>query len=231
MKKLTTLLSILMIGAITVFAKGPKPKLFPEVEAFYASLSSTTIPTAHEKGIENLGKYILQGMGTDKPINLVFSDKDNSFVSQAAQIVLSSLLSSNKYNKLRLFSCGNDVANIHPVLLKVLSKHGYKVAEGTAVNGRASYNVIAVEKIPAINIFSKQASDASVSQERCFQLKMCSSDGAGCTELKNAFFKEDLSFITPAVGISEEEADKLFSQIAAEIVKAFNQAKLVVEGK
>lgn len=225
MKKLIFSLSMLLITSLSVIAKGPKPKLFPELEKYYAGLTTVPVEPSHEKGLGNLEKYILQGMGSDRKIDLLFTDKDNSFVSASAQIVLQSLLAVNKYNKMGVSSCGYQAGEINPILIKVLSKHGYKVTEASAVNGKKAYTVAFGDNVLPVNVYSKTADDATLPKANFFQMKLCSAGDNACADLKGAFFKETAPFTDPSADISEDEADKLFSQIAAEIVSAFNKAK------
>ncbi len=225
MKKLIFSLSMLMITILSVTAKGPKPKLFPELEKYYTSLNTMPIEPSHEKGLKNLYQYIFQGMGSDTKIELLFTDKDNSFVGISAQIVLQSLLSVNKYNKLGVSSCGYQVAEINPVLIKVLNKHGFKVTEATAANGRKSYSVAFGENVSPINIYAKSIDDATLPKTKFLQVKLCDANDNACADLAGAFFKESVPFPNLSSDISEDEADKIFSQVAAEMVQAFNKAK------
>ncbi|GAB3026413.1 hypothetical protein GCM10027051_33980 [Niabella terrae] len=205
-------------------AGGPKPELFPELKKFYESLNAVSPDPQHALGLSDLQKYILQGMGSEKKIDLVLCDKDNSFASVSAQLVLQSLLWANKSNKLGVTSCGYQATDINPVLIKVLTKHGYKVAEAAAVNGKKAYSVTFGTNMPTSTVYAKNSNDATIPGS-FLQMKMCPVADNTCPDMKGAFYKEALPFVNPDAGITEDDADKLFTQIAAEVLSAFNKAK------
>lgn len=227
MKKTSILFALIAVATFTSsFVKAPKPKLFPDLEKFYNSLNSASSNSGHTAALDDIKSYILRGIGSDYKIDMAFTDADNSFTSAAAQIVLQSLLSVNKYNKLIVHSAGFKSGEISPLLIKVLSKHGYTVSDApNAANGKKAYEVKFGENMPSLLIFSKQITEDALPAKNLLQVKNCSNDDGSCPDLQAAFFKVNLPFEAVSTSASEDEADKIFTSVAEEILAAFNKAK------
>ncbi len=228
MKK--TFSAILLLVSVISFSSfkmaAPKPKLFAGIESYYAGLSSVKANEQNKLASNDLANYILQATTSDKKIDMVLACPDNSFKSVAAQIVLQSLLSVNKITKLNVVSCGYQVGNINPQLIKALIKHGFQVTEQSPnANGRKTYEIKFGDNISPLMVYSKDVKDASIPQSKFFLLKLCGSTQSNCTDLPGAFYKAGLPFSDASEGISEDDADKLFTEVATEIIKAFNKAQ------
>jgi hypothetical protein len=227
MKKTSILLMFAAIAIFTTaFLQAPKPKIFPELEKFYSTLNTASLNPEHAVALADLKNYIIRGIGSDYKIDIAFTDNDNSFTSVSAQIVLQSLLSVNKYNKLVVHSAGFKSNEISPLLIKVLSKHGYVVAEvANAVNGKKAYEIKFGENMPSLTIYSKQVAEESLPVTNLLQVKNCAVNDNSCSDIKTAIFKLNLPFASPGTTTTEDEADKVFTTIATEIVSSFNKAK------
>jgi hypothetical protein len=203
-----------------------KPKLFPEIEKYYSEISTAPINDSHKRSLSDLTTFILQGITGDAKANLVFACTDNSFNSISAQVVLQSLLSVNKFNKLNVLSIGYRQKDINPQLIKVLAKHGFQINDKAIVSGgQKSYEIKFGENMPTLTVYAKLTTDAGMPANNYFLMKMCDSTETACKDLTGAFFTDTLPFPTVDNTISEEEADKQFTAIATEIVYAFNKAK------
>ncbi len=225
MKKvlITSALPMLLLTIAAFKPAAPKAKLFAHIEQYYAGLS--TPPAASQSAaLSDLKNYIVQGASSDTKINMVFACSDNSFNSIAAQVVLQSLLSSNKIAKLGVYSCGYQPTTIQPQLIKVLSKHGFQVSE-TNTDGKKAYEIKYGENMPSLTVFAKSTTDASLPTKGYFLLKLCGAGENNCTDLSGAAYKNSLPFGPASAAMTDEEADKAFSAIASAIVYAFNQSK------
>ena len=205
----------------------PKSKLFQPIEKFYADLSGRQPEKERATTLQDLSSYILRGSMSDQKIDLVFTCEDNSFKSMSAQIVLQSLLSSNKINKLIVHSCGYQPKEVSPQLIKVLIKHGFQVNEQSkATNGKTAYSIKFGDNMQPLTVYAKDPTDGSLPKSNYFLMKLCSISENKCADLQGAQFKYNLPIENASETISEEEADKQFTAIAADIVYAFNKSKL-----
>lgn len=185
MKKILLTITICMVAfsfsAFTTLA--PKPKLFAGVEKYYASLQAKPDPL-HINALNDVGSYITQGMSSDHKITLLFSCPGNSFKSISAQIVLQSLLSLDKTNKLTTASFGYQPANVSPQLLKVLAAHGFIVNNAPAViSGQQAYEIKFGENMPSLVVYAKGANDGVMPKNNFFLMKLCGADENPCADL------------------------------------------------
>lgn len=221
--KTRSFFAVILLGSIMLssFRNAPKPKLYPELQKFYDSLANQPRNQSDEVSLKNLISYILQAKVSDKKSAIVFTSTDNSFVSVSAQIVLQSLLSLNKIEKLSVYSCGDAQRNISPLLLSVLSKHGYQVSDGGNNSSSAKNDTIQFgTNINSLTVYSKQASDPSLPKSNFLLIKLCEPE-SNCADIPGFVYKDHLSFKAPDENISEDEANKLFISIATEITYAF----------
>src|SRR5450432_3805687 len=130
MKKRIPMVALLFIAAIfqgfQIHAPG-KTKLFPEIEKFYAGLKTPPADNQRLPALNNLTSILTSGMLSDKAINILFTCSDNSFRSLSAQVILQSLVSVNKYNKILIFSGGDQATEVSPTFLKIVQRHGFMV--------------------------------------------------------------------------------------------------------
>lgn len=214
---------LIMSNTTTLYSKA---NLFPEVEKFYKSVQAMPPNTGHNSTLNYLSQCIMQGMTSDKKIDLLFTCSDNTFRSLAAQLVLQSMLSLHKYNKLVVSSCGYQNGEVNNAFINILTKHGFHILpKGTAVNGKKSYEVTFGDNMPPVIIYAKQLDDPAIPKTMFMQVKMCSSDQASCIDMPGARFKESLPFDNTSLPISEEDLDKEFSSITSEILYAFNKTQ------
>lgn len=222
---------IAMLFVITSFKTSSvsfyaKPKLYPEIEKFYASLPTSPTEESKKIPLHDLYSVLVSGISSDNAVNIVFTCSDNSFRSVAAQVILQSLVSVNKYNKIVVFSTGNQSAEINTTLLKILAKHGFIATEQTNnVNGKKSYEIKFGDNVQSFPIYSKQVSEAGLPKNIFMQMKLCSVNETICTDLPLAKFKETISYNDTKTISSEDELDKEFTAIATDILWAFNQTK------
>lgn len=220
-----------MLFVITSFKNSPtpyspKPKLYAEIEKFYASLPTSPTEESKKVALHDLYSVLVNGITSDNAVNIVFTCSDNSFRSVAAEVILHSLVSVNKYNKIVVSSTGYQSAEINPALLKVLAKHGFITTEQpNTANGKKSYEIKFGDNVQPISIYSKQVSEAGLPKNIFMQIKLCSVNETACTDLPQAKFKETISYNDTKPINSEDELDKEFTAIATDILWAFNQTK------
>jgi Low molecular weight phosphotyrosine protein phosphatase len=221
-----TLLSAIVIAAtfLTNFSikSSVKLKLYPEIEKYYASLPNTPTSDQYHDTFRDLSAYIRMGSESDSKADLLFTCSDNSVRSVTAQIVLQSLLSVNRYNKIVVNSCGTQPTEINPVFITVLTKHGFQVKElPVSANGKKSYSVAFGDNMTPVTIYAKSSDDVTVPKSGFFQVAMCDN---GCPDLPTAKYKGRLSYSTLGNNTTEEETEKTFTAIATDISYAFNKA-------
>ncbi|MDP4264446.1 MAG: hypothetical protein Q8941_18095 [Bacteroidota bacterium] len=206
------------------FSSAGKLKLFPEIEKYYEGLPKTLSTDKYPEAFRDLTACVRMGSTSDKKINLLFTCSDNSFKSQVSQIILQSLLSVNKFNKLIVSSCGSQPAEVNPILIKLLLKHGFQANElSIAANGKKSYEIRFGDNMAPVIIYAKSSAEFSVPASDMFMASMCS-DNAQCPQLKSARFNDWLPYSDIDMAASEAEFDKEFTAIAADIVYVFNKA-------
>jgi protein-tyrosine-phosphatase len=230
MKKYIPVAALLLVAATFQSFKENrpgKPKLFPDIEKFYAGLK--TVPAGNERllALNNLYSTLTAGTLSDKPVHILFTCSDNSFRSLAAQVILQSLVSVNKYNKIVLSSCGYEAGEVSPLLLKVLQRHGFTVTEQTgSTSGKKSYEIKFGTDMPSLIMYAKQADDVALPKATDLQMKMCSIDETNCKDMESAKYKTTISYTNTKDIHSEDESDAIFTAIASDILWAFNKTKL-----
>jgi arsenate reductase len=195
-----------------------KPKLYPDVEKFYASLPNKPTSDESQAALRDLASYINMSATTDKKLDLLFTCADNSTRSIIAQVVLQSLLNVNKISKLSVYSCGSNPTEINADLLAALTKHGFQVKElPAASNGKKAYSISFGENMSPADVYAKGSDESTVPKSGFFQVTMCND---GCPDLSTAKYKAHLTYSNSAGDIEKE-----LTSVATDIVYAFNAAK------
>ena len=192
-----------------------KPKLFPAIEQYFNSVSSITIPEKHNLAIKHLGVAISSSV-VGKEVSILFTCPDNSFRSQAAQILLQSLIDANGIKNVNVLSAGASAGEIDPRLIKILTAAGYKVSL-TTNNGKSGYQVTFGEKLPPVTLYAKAATDLAVGRTGFYLFKTCDQQETTCTDLNGALFKDQLAYSNPATISDEKALQEEFNTIAREM--------------
>jgi hypothetical protein len=109
----------------------------------------------------------------------------------------------------------------------VLAAHGFIITDAPAlVSGQRAYEIKFGENMPSLIVYGKEASDGSMPKNNFFLMKLCGGDENPCPDLPGASFTSSLPFSKVSVTISDDEAEKQFTEIATEIVYAFNLSKI-----
>ena len=103
MKKSVIALSA-VVAFITLISFRPvsaPPRLYPELETYFKSVTKMDFSTEHVQALENLKSNISFSTMDYSDYNVVFYCSENSFRSQASQILLQTLCYSRKFKKVK----------------------------------------------------------------------------------------------------------------------------------
>jgi hypothetical protein len=218
MKKFLCSLIVVAVAVTTLsfIPSAPaKPKLFPAIEKYFASVGNVSIPEKHNLAIKHLEVAITSSLGA-KDVSILFTCTDNSFRSQAAQVMLQSLLVAGEMKRVSVVSAGNSAGVIDPRLITLLSSAGYKVFP-TTINGKSGYEVTFGEKLPPILIYAKSTDDSEVKKAAFYLFKTCNPQESGCGEISGALYKDQLNYENPAEIKDEKALQAEFDTIAKEM--------------
>jgi hypothetical protein len=218
MKKFIYPTIVALVAVVTMsFLPTPpgKPKLFPAIEQYLTSVGNIAIPEKHNLAIKHLEVAINSSIG-GKEVSILFTCPDNSFRSQAAQVLLQSLITANDIKKVNVISAGNTAGEIDPRLIKILTSVGYKVSPVTA-NGKSGYQITFGDKFAPITLYAKNTSDPEVGHAGFYLFKTCDQQESGCNDITGALFKDQLAYNNPASIKEEKELQDEFNMIAKEM--------------
>ncbi|MET6997822.1 hypothetical protein [Chitinophaga defluvii] len=224
MKKFLYPLIVLLLSVIafsfTPAAPG-QPKMYPAIEKYFSSVSNVSIPEKHNLAIKHLESVITSSLG-DKDVSIMFTCPDNSFRSQAAQILLQSLITANGIKRVNVVSAGNTTGQIDPRLIKLLTAAGYKVVSlptiaANAPSGSTGYSVSFGDKFTPLVVYAKSATDAGVEKAGFYLFKTCDQQENGCSDLTGALHKDQLEYSNPATITEDKALQEEFNTIAKEM--------------
>jgi len=220
---------LLLLMTTASFTARPvfKPRLFPRLEHYFQSLRSGLIDTGRIAPLHKLKATIAISAKSAAKVVILITCPDNSFRSQEAQIILQSLAWANHIDKLQVLSAGYETGKLNPRLVKMLSEIGYRVSP--VPGGQHEAEAFALQwsdQFPPLTIFSKKIDDQSIPRSIFQLIKTCSKEEGKCADVAGALFTAEQPYKNPADIEDEQELEKEFNTMAAELYFTFREACL-----
>lgn len=221
MKKTIIVLSAVVVALLTLTSFKPvsaPPKLYPELEAYFKSIPKKDFSTEHVQALENLKSNISFSTMDYSDYNVVFYCSENSFRSQASQILLQTLCYSRKFKKVKSFSAGLSSTEVSPGLITYLTKIGYRITK-TEKNGKSAYEVRFSDDASPVILYSKTSDDPSLPKKDITSVIVCDiKTETDCAKIKTEFTPFHLAYTKVNDTDGEEKIDALVKDMAAEML-------------
>lgn len=221
MKKVIWVFATLIIVAIIFSSFKTKlaaPKLYPELEAYFNSISKKEFPKNHIQTLENLKSNISFSTMDYPDYNVIFYCSENSLRSQASQILLQTLCFSKKFKKVKAFSAGLTSTEVSSVLIAYLTKIGYRVSK-TEKDGKTGYEVRFSDNANPVILYSKTVADPSLPKKEVAAIIVCDIIvETDCTNLKTEYTPLHLAFTKINDSDGQDKVEALVKDIASEML-------------
>ena len=211
-------------------ANDSKPTLYSQIEKYYQQRSVQPVNPEHLASLDKIALYIKQNAKEKKKSRLLVTDIDNSFTSQAAQIILQSMISVNKMDdKININSCGYQDTEVNIELINLLMQHGFEIREINPINNnlndfnppkpKKTYEIKFSDKIEPLIIYAKGQADGSLSKNNFVQIKMCPTSDKNnlCADIAKSIFKESLPFNNLASEDMHNSAGQMLDEMVSEM--------------
>ncbi|MBW0160801.1 MAG: hypothetical protein HYI21_05615 [Sediminibacterium sp. Gen4] len=220
MKKSVIALSA-VVAFITLISFRPvsaPPKLYPELETYFKSVTKMDFSTEHVQALENLKSNISFSTMDYSDYNVVFYCSENSYRSQASQILLQTLCYSRKFKKVKSFSAGLSSTEVSPGLITYLTKIGYRITK-TEKNGKSAYEVRFSDDASPVILYSKTTDDPSLPKKDITAVIVCDiKTEPDCANIKTEFTPFHLAYTKVSDTDGEEKVEALVKEMAAEML-------------
>lgn len=213
MKKLTLLPAVMAVITLITASFKPAsnaPKLYPELESYFSSISKTDYLKTHFQSLEQL-KYDINTSDLDYDnSNLIFYCSENTFRSQASQVFAQTLCYAKGHRKMKIYSAGLTSGEINSKLIDYLKKIGYRVTQ-TQKDGKTAYEIKFSDKADPIILYSKTTADKSLPASSVTSVIVCDIEKeTDCAALKTESIPVNLPFTKV---MSTDETDKVESTL------------------
>jgi len=213
------LLFILLIAsvfcAIVSFKPEPNaPKLYPELEAYFRGLNTKKIDGAKASSLNTIRENINYSDMDFTAWNCVFLCTENTFRSQASQVLLETLCYAKRHRNTRVHSAGVISGEINLKLIAYLIKIGYRIStkEGSAKN---IYEVRYSDNSQPIILYSKNIEDKSLPKNDITSIVVCNrAIEMTCKNLQPIGVSVELPFENVSTEDSEEKVASTVDSIA-----------------
>lgn len=206
MKNVLAIILLVAISATAFPKMPPTAKLYPALTKYFNSLSPTRIDKSNISTLDVLRNSALYSSINPKETQFIFLCPDNSLRSQAAQVFLTTLSTSKKLRKLKVYSAGQSAGEVDTSLIGYLNKIGYKTSK-TTIEGKTAYEVKYSDDAPAITLFAKTCDNAIIPLKETIPVSMCSLDAASWQQWKFGY---------PVSKLPLEDPKTIKSQVAME---------------
>lgn len=221
MKKSIIALSAVVVALITLASFKPvsaPSKLYPELETYFKSITKKDFSTEHVQALENLKSNISFSTMDYSDYNVVFYCSENSFRSQASQILLQTLCYSRKFKKVKSFSAGLSSTEVSPGLITYLTKIGYRITK-TEKNGKSAYEVRFSDDASPVILYSKKTDDPTLPKKDITAVIVCDiKTETDCANIKTEFTPFHLAYTKVNDNDGEEKIEALVKDMAAEML-------------
>jgi len=221
MKKaiLASVAIVVAVVALTSFkTEVAAPKLYPELESYFKSIDEKNYNKEHLNALENL-KSNINFSSMDYPdYNVIFYCTENSFRSQASQVLLQTMCFARKFKKVKAFSAGITASEINPRLISYLSKIGYRITKSEK-DGKQVFEVRFSDNASPIILFSKASADASLPEKDIAPVIVCDvKTETDCSNLKTESTPFYMAFPNVTAADSDEKIEEIVKNIAVEVL-------------
>lgn len=221
MKKIILVFATLITVAITFSSFKSKlaaPKLYPELEAYFNSISNKEFSKNHVQALENLKSNISFSTMDYSDYNVIFYCSENSLRSQASQILLQTLCFSKKFKKVKTFSAGLTSTEVSPALIAYLTKIGYRITK-TEKDVKTAYEVRFSDNANPVILYSKTVADPSLPKKEVAAIIVCDIKAeTDCANLKTNYTPLHLAFPKLNDTDSEDKIEAFVREMAAEML-------------
>lgn len=221
MKRIIFVFASLITVAITFSSFKSKlaaPKLYPELEAYFHSISNKEFLKNHVQALENLKSNIHFSSMDYSDYNIIFYCSENSLRSQASQILLQTLCFSRKFKKVKAFSAGLTSTEVSPALIAYLTKIGYRISK-TQKEGRTAYEVRFSDNANPVTLYSKTVADPSLPKKEVAAIIVCDiKEETDCANLKPEYNPLHLAFTKVNDSDGQDKLEALVKEIASEML-------------
>lgn len=218
MKNSSVVLLVVIVALITSTSFKPvsaSPKLYPELETYFKSITKKDFSTEHVQALENLKSNISFGTMDYSDYNIVFYCSENSFRSQASQVLLQTLCYSRKFKKVKLFSAGLSSTEVSPALISYLTKIGYRINKPEK-NGKVAYEVWFCDEVSPAILYSKATDDPRLPKNDITTVIVCDiKTETECANIKTEFTPLHLAFTKVNDTDGEEKVKVLVKDMTA----------------
>lgn len=187
MKKLLFVFVTLIIVTVTGTSfSSPEmpPKLYPELESYFNSISKDDYLKSHYGSLEQIKLDISYSSLDYGYWNMVFYCSENTFRSQASQVFAQTLCYARNYKKMKIYSAGLSSGEINTKLIDYLKRIGYRITESKK-DGKTHYEVKFSDKADPIILYSKTTADKSIPVRDLTSVIVCDIEKeTDCAELK-----------------------------------------------
>lgn len=219
------LLSALFLNGGYSRPSSPRPHLYPKIERYFHSLENNPIDTSHIKVLSALRASIKWSLSVHQKLTVLFICPDNSFRSQAAQVMLESLAEINHITALKVFSAGYEEKDVDPRLLKLLVKKGFLLSNPSLTEEKKNRWLVKFsDEMAPVSLYAKSYNDSSVPTSIYLLIKMCSMEEPVCTDIRGALFVSEWPLENTTRIQDEMKLEKEFDLIATEIYTTMTAA-------
>ncbi|MEM7375492.1 MAG: protein-tyrosine-phosphatase [Bacteroidota bacterium] len=204
------------------------PSLYPDIQAFVASLSSSFEEISSERRalLHQLATYISQQERTGMPTDMIFICTHNSRRSHFGQIWAKVLANSYGFDKVQTYSGGTESTAFHPHAIRALRGQGFQI-EGDLQQENPHYQVQYGTNIPPIEAWSKVYSDPTNPQQGFCAIMTCDEANEACPIVFGAAHRIPLTYVDPKVSDGTPQQAEIYTarsrQIATEMAFVFAQ--------
>ena len=178
------------------------PKLYPEIEQFFKSASSTGVSSENQQGLVMLKDNLAFSKMDSRDYNVIFTSS-NPLTSAAARVFLHTLISARKLKRVNVFACSPE-PSATPELVAALKKFGYRVE---ASQGPDEIEIRFADNAEPIILGTVDCSDKKIPTEDRAVITLC--QDCNMSELTSSAF--NLSYKTANL-------DNQLTQIATDLV-------------
>jgi len=182
------------------------------------------IPDERKNLLLNFSDYIVQKLGEELKVNLIFICTHNSRRSHMSQIWAQAAAEFYNIPSINCFSGGTEATAFNPRAVKTIQKSGFKIQQKDhSVN--PVYHVFYSEYCKPLECFSKTYSDKFNPQDNFAAIMTCSDADANCPVVLGAEMRFPIRYDDPkAFDDTEIESKKYqerFDQIGTEMLFVF----------
>lgn len=209
-----------VVFAATVFAtvsfapEAAAPKLYPELEAYFKGINSKSIEKQQESSLHELRENITYSDLDYTDWNCVFLCTENTFRSQASQVLLETLCYTKRHRNIKAYSAGITSGEINPKLISYLAKIGYRIGKKKDVD-KTIYEIRYNDSSQPIILYSKNTEDRSLPKNGVTSIIVCNrAIESACTNLQPIGVSVELPFDNVTTDDTEEKVEFTVNAIA-----------------